>query len=208
MAVIHGRNLLVRLNSTAIAGSRSCSLTIKSDLLEVSSPNDGKYRHFIEGRQEWNIKCLYLVIDNSYINFPMMVGQSVMIEFVDRNGQGLIGTAIIEQCEISSSIGNLAQGNFTFRGNGELSAKYNLLPSLTSGWEGETGGTVEYNGIYYGIRSVSQLDLYTPAIYRYHGDHLCFSLDSASFVDVTFCYIHNHNWTNLSDIYDNGQKVT
>jgi len=206
MAVIHGRNLLVKMNDTLIAGSRSCSLTTQTDLLTVSSPNDGEYNHYIAGRKEWQVKCSFLVIDDAYMTSPMMIGQSVILEFVDRNGNGLHGQAIVKQCEITSTIGNLAQGSFTFQGNGELLAKRNILPSLTNGWEGEDAGNVAYDEATFGIRCVDgSTDLYTPAIWLMRGDHLCFSLNgSTDMSDIAFCYIHSNDWTDLSDIYDDG----
>lgn len=212
MAVIHGRNLIVKIDDTAVAGSRSCSLTMQSDLLEVTAPNEGEYNHYIAGRKEWQVKCSFLVIDNAFKTFPMMVGQTVTLEFVDRNGVGLHGQAIVKQCEISSAISNLAQGSFTFQGNGELLAKRNILPSLTSGWEGEGGATVAYDEDEFGIRCTDEsVDLYTPAIWVEGGEHLCFSLQETTALsagECSFCYIHDHNWIYLSDIYDNGSHVT
>ena len=40
--------------SPIIAAARSCEINIDGDQLEVSSPNDGAWQHFIAGRKGWS----------------------------------------------------------------------------------------------------------------------------------------------------------
>jgi hypothetical protein len=84
----------------------------------------------------------------------------------------------------------------------------NKFPSISSGWEGDSGSTVVYDTTEYGIKD-AQGDLYSPVMYIPAGQTLCFSFDDNNEqVDVIFAWITNNNYECSSDIYENGESVT
>lgn len=124
MAVIHGRNLIIKIGDTAIAGAKSCEIDIQGDNIEIASPSQGAWRDFIAGRKEWSISCGHLIPAsgtplktnaqrvNTTVTLTVQSGQS---------GDTLTGSAIVNQWKVSGNVGNLATGSFKFRGKGALS---------------------------------------------------------------------------------------
>lgn len=124
MEVIHGKNLIIRLNGTAIAGARSCEISIDDDVIETSSSSTGTWRTFIAGRKEWSASCALLLpaTGTPLKSEADMVGRTVSITFQSgMRNDTLTGTAIIKQWKATGTLGNLAQGSFAFRGTGPLS---------------------------------------------------------------------------------------
>ena len=125
MAIIHGRNLIVRWKrdgesiATAIAGARSCEVNVQTDTIEVSSPTQGQWRDYIAGRKSWTVTCGQLVMEiEENIN---MVGQKVMLRFGERNStDNMDGDAIVTSWKATGNIGSLTQGSFSFQGCGPL----------------------------------------------------------------------------------------
>ena len=117
--IIHGRNLIVKLDGTAIAGARSCELNVQSEELEVSSSTQNLWREFIAGRKEWTVNCGHLVMAiESNVD---MVGRKVTLSFGTRNGsEELTGSAIVKNWKVTGTLPNLSQGSFQFRGSGAL----------------------------------------------------------------------------------------
>ena len=68
---MNGKNLILKVNGTAVAAAKSCSIDTKCDLLEVSSPSDGAWRRFWVGRKEWSVSCSYLL---TYENLTGVLG--------------------------------------------------------------------------------------------------------------------------------------
>lgn len=119
MGIIHGRNLIVKWNGTAIAGARSCELNVQSDKIEVSSPNQGVWRDYIAGRKGWTVTCGQLVTEVE--NNIDMVGERVTLRFGTRDNNDYVeGEALVESWKATGSIPNLAQGSFSFQGCGPL----------------------------------------------------------------------------------------
>ena len=115
--IIHGRNLILKVNGVAVAGARSCELTVQAEEIEVSSASQGRWREFIAGRKEWTLSCSQLVseIEDSVD----MVGATVEVKFEVRDTLDYVyGTAIVTQWTCTGTIGNLSQGSYRFRGTG------------------------------------------------------------------------------------------
>ena len=123
MAIIHGRNLIVKVNGTAIAGARSCEINVEGEQLETASPDTGTWWTFLAGRKEWSVTCGYLIpaAGTPLRSEAAMVNTSVTLTVQsDMSGDTLTGSAIVRTWRASGNIGNLAQGSFHFRGNGAL----------------------------------------------------------------------------------------
>lgn len=121
--VIHGKKIIVKVGGTAIAGAKSCEISIKGDQIETASPTTGEWRDFISGRKEWSVTCGHLIpaIGTPLKSNAAMVNTVVtLIIETDMTGDTLTGQAIVETWKASGTVGNLATGTFQFRGKGAL----------------------------------------------------------------------------------------
>lgn len=123
MAVIHGRNLIIRVDGTAIAGAKSCEINVDGEQIETASPSTGKWRTFLAGRKEWSVSCGFLIPASGtpLKSEAAMVNTTVTLTVQSGlSGDTLTGSAIVKAWKASGTIGNLSQGSFQFRGNGAL----------------------------------------------------------------------------------------
>jgi predicted secreted protein len=121
--VIHGRKIIVKVGGTAIAGAKSCEISIKGDQIETASPITGEWRDFIAGRKEWSVTCGHLIPASGTplkSNAAMVNTVVTLIIETDMTGDTLTGQAIVETWKASGTVGNLATGTFQFRGKGAL----------------------------------------------------------------------------------------
>lgn len=122
--VVHGRNLIIKMNGTAIAGAKSCEISVKCDKIETASPSTGTWRTFLAGRKEWSVSCGHLITASGtpLKSRAQMVGQTVTLTMqTDMPGDTISGSAIVEQWSASGAVGSLANGKFSFCGSGPLS---------------------------------------------------------------------------------------
>ena len=120
---IHGRNLIIKVNGTAIAGAKSCEINIEGEEIETASPTQCTWREFIAGRKEWSVSCGHLLpaTGTPLKSSAAMVNTVVTLTVeTDLTGDTLTGQAIVKTWKASGAIGNLAQGSFAFRGTGAL----------------------------------------------------------------------------------------
>jgi len=119
MAIIHGRNLIVKWNGTAIAGSRSCEVDVQCEAIEVSSPTQGVWSDSIAGKKRWTATCGQLVTEVE--NNIDMVGERVTLRFGTRDNSDYVeGEALVMSWKATGNIGSLTQGSFSFKGCGPL----------------------------------------------------------------------------------------
>ena len=121
--VIHGRKIIVKVGGTAIAGAKSCEISIKGDQIETASPTTGEWRDFIAGRKEWSVTCGHLIPASGtpLKSNAAMVNTVVTLTIeTDMTGDTLTGQAIVDTWRASGTVGNLATGTFQFRGKGAL----------------------------------------------------------------------------------------
>jgi len=117
MAIIHGGQLIVKKNGTAIAVQKSCDIDVRCAAVHVSSPSQGQWENNIAGRKSWSMTCNTLVTSiRSNVN---MVGQTVNISCGVGNDT-VSGTALITGWKVTGTIGNLAQAAASFVGSGPL----------------------------------------------------------------------------------------
>ena len=106
--------------SPIIAAARSCEINIDGDQLEVSSPNDGAWQHFIAGRKGWSISVGYLLGAGTFPAESAMVNTTVTVVVYDGTTK-MQGSAIVKSWHATGNLSNLATGSFVFLGNGPLS---------------------------------------------------------------------------------------
>lgn len=119
--------MIILADGTAIAGSKSCTLTVKGDTIEISGPKQGVWREYISSRKDWEITTNHLVKASAATETPLktMVARvgtayALKVQVRDFADDVLTGTAICTQCKITATRGNLLQGSFTFDGSGPL----------------------------------------------------------------------------------------
>jgi predicted secreted protein len=116
-----GNNILVYLNGTAIAGTKSNEIQTDCDMIEVTNQNSAQWRQYLAGRKNWSVSTGFLVLAAADTKKLLNVGTTYTLRFRDRAGTSILqGQAIMKQCKISAARGSLATGSFTFQGSGEL----------------------------------------------------------------------------------------
>ena len=63
--ILQGRNLIVSANGVVLAASKSCSIDVKADTKEVSSPTDADWKHFKARAKEWSVTTNHLLKSDS-----------------------------------------------------------------------------------------------------------------------------------------------
>jgi predicted secreted protein len=116
-----GNNILVFLNGTAIAGTKSNEIQTDCEMIEITNMTSAQWRQFVAGRKQWTVSTGFLVLAGADIKKLLNVGTTYTLRFRDRAGSNIIeGQAILKTCKISATRGNLATGAFSFQGSGEL----------------------------------------------------------------------------------------
>jgi len=59
--VVNGKNFLVYISGEAIAGSKSCKLTLNHDGRDTFTKDDSSWGTIAEGKKSWNVSCEGLV---------------------------------------------------------------------------------------------------------------------------------------------------
>ena len=124
-----GKDIIVVLsqNGTALASTtvRSQDIQTAADTIEKSSSMQQDWKEFITGRKEWSITVNYLILAASKITDLLYIGQTfdVTVKNVTASGvtpTAVTGKAIMTTVKQVATVGTLAQGTFTLKGNGPL----------------------------------------------------------------------------------------
>ena len=120
---INGNNIIVLMDGTAIAGTKSDELQVDCETIEIASATDQEWVHLIAGRKSWSLTVGWLVLANQDVRKVLLAGSVVTIKIKGRgesDSSGLQGAAILKTVKITAVRGNLATGSFAFVGNGPL----------------------------------------------------------------------------------------
>lgn len=121
---INGNDILIYLNGSVVAGTRSDEIQTNNDLIETASPTTGDWRTYIKGRKDWGLNIGWLVTEISNINNVLLIDSTVTIRIIGRGASlGLTGNAIVQTCKMSATRGGLANGTLTLKGTGPLQAE-------------------------------------------------------------------------------------
>lgn len=127
--MVNGKNIFIlagedESSATIIAGTRSNEVRVTCDNIEVSSPTSGQWREYLAGRSSWTVSTGFLVGDASRIKDLLKVRKHYYLVFAskieDTTTIELKGVAILTECQITATIGNLVQGSFRFVGTGPV----------------------------------------------------------------------------------------
>lgn len=103
-----------------IAAARSCEVVSECEMIETASPTSGTARTYIAGRTGWSITVGYLTSAPN-TDLAKVGGSAVTVQVKVRGGAALQGSALFKTCNVSGTVGNLAQGSFVLQGTGPLS---------------------------------------------------------------------------------------
>lgn len=154
--IIHGRNLIIKLDGKAIAAAKSCDIQIQTDMIEVSSPTAGRYRKYIAGRTDWSVNTSHLVV--SPLADLQMTGKEYDLTFMVRNAEPLpfdgfvSGVIILLQptIEYTAILYDQAVNRFVALVDNGLQQRYYQSWLGGDDYIQPTHGNVyEYNDIYY-----------------------------------------------------------
>lgn len=123
MAVVLGKNIFIYSGSSGtspiIAAAKSCSISMKCDLIEKASSTQGTSKEYIAGRDEWDVSLDHLVTTGAPYDGLLKVRQTYALSIVI-NGVRKYGTAICQQADIQGSVGTIGRGSVRFKGSGSL----------------------------------------------------------------------------------------
>lgn len=129
MAILHGESIIISVDGQAVAASKTCSISVEVELIEVAPQQDGQVREFVPGRLSWKASVGHLVSQFSD-QLLLRVGQEVTLTMTFKGDEELSGRgqAIMTKCALSAAIGSLASGQFEFTGTGYLNNRlYDLF---------------------------------------------------------------------------------
>lgn len=120
---VNGNNILIYMDGSVVAGTRSDEVQTDCGLIEVSSPSNGGWQTFLAGRKSWSVNIAWLVTQVSDINRLLLTGTTVTVQILGRGAStGLTGSAIVKTCKMTATRGNLANGTLVLQGSGPLSS--------------------------------------------------------------------------------------
>lgn len=120
-----GKDIIVILsqNGTPMASTaiKSDDIQTQANVIEKASATQQGWEEVIAGRKRWTLNVSYLVMAAAKLRDVLMVGQTFDVTLRHRTENvTLTGQAILTDCKQTHTVGSLAQGSFTFRGNGPL----------------------------------------------------------------------------------------
>ena len=124
VVILHGAEIKVYMNGSAVALSKSCDIEVSCDTEEVASPTSSDWREFLAGRKDWNINVSVLL--SSVSTLVTAVGNTVTLVFGTQTDQ-MTGSAIVQATKMTATKGSLAQGAWKFKGTGALTQVINNI---------------------------------------------------------------------------------
>lgn len=88
--VIHGGNVLITTaaGSPIIAASKSCTISVKADDIEVISPLSNEWKEFITQRKEWSVSLSHLVTMGQFPQCLLVNGTQLTLKIGLRSPSG------------------------------------------------------------------------------------------------------------------------
>ena len=125
---MNGNNIIVYQQTgentwTAIGATKTDTLKVDGEDIEISSATDADWKHFIGGRKSWSLNIGFLVTEVADIRKVLAVNTRVKIRIGGRTfaaATGLEGYALIKSCDMSLTRNALSQGSMQLIGDGPL----------------------------------------------------------------------------------------
>ena len=127
--MVQGNNIIIGWETspgvfTPFYATKSSTIQVGSETIEISSSTTGLWRDYIGGRKNWSVNASFLLLALWHATDSLTaVGQTFHIRFYDRTDASryMDGRAILKTAKVTATRGNLAQGSWEFVGCGELS---------------------------------------------------------------------------------------
>ena len=127
--VFKGQDLALSINFDGyrdehIAFSKSCTLDVASELIEVAKTRDGNFKQYITGKYSWQVSTEMLITEDAAQSKQLLACQleGKRIEAVFNIGRAYVafGYVLIQSISVSGAIGSLATYKVTLTGVGPL----------------------------------------------------------------------------------------
>ena len=122
--MIHGEDLILAINGTPLAASKSCSLSKKQSFIDVSNPTDGRWEACVPKTLSWSMSsdCLLGTMDAyKTLDAAWKAGTPLTIRFFNTEyDENETGTAYIDNLDLQCAKNNLAKMSISLRGSGSL----------------------------------------------------------------------------------------
>ena len=123
--MIHGEDLILALNGTPLAASKSCNIEKSQSFIDTASPTGGRWESCVPQKLSWSLSsdCLLATMDAyKTLNSAWKAGTALTVRFFDTEyNENETGTVYIEKLSLSASKGNLAKLSVSLKGSGPLS---------------------------------------------------------------------------------------
>ena len=123
--MIHGEDLILALNGTPLAASKSCNIEKSQSFIDTASPTGGRWESCVPKKLSWSLSsdCLLATMDAyKTLNAAWKAGTALTVRFFDTEyNENETGTVYIEKLSLSAAKGNLAKMSISLKGSGLLS---------------------------------------------------------------------------------------
>ena len=151
--MIHGENLILAINGTPLAASKSCNLSKSSSFIEVAPPTAGDWEAFVPSKKGWSMSsdCLLATMESyEALNAAWKAGTALTISFYNTESDKTeTGTAYIDKLDLQCAKNNLAKLSVGLKGSGPLSTYQPTPLSINrTTIEDDMHYVYKYNGIF------------------------------------------------------------
>ena len=117
---LQGNNLIIYVDGVAVAAAKSCTVTMEVGSIETAG--SGRTKASMPTVKDWSVKTSVLVTSlNGHFALSGKVRLSVaVVDGGEITTDRMTGEAIVTNANVSAAVGNLVQGNFSFKGTGAL----------------------------------------------------------------------------------------
>ena len=117
---LQGNNLIIYVDGVAVAAAKSCTVTM--EVGSIDTAGSGQTKASMPTVKDWSVKTSVLVTSlNGHFALNGKVRLSVaVVDNGEMTTDRMTGEAIVTSANVSAAVGNLVQGNFSFKGSGVL----------------------------------------------------------------------------------------
>lgn len=117
---LQGNNLIIYVDGVAVAAAKSCTVTM--EVGSIDTAGSGRWKSSIPTVKDWSVKTSVLVTSlNGHFALSGKVRLSVaVVDGGEMTTDRMTGEAIVTSANVTAAVGNLVQGNFSFKGSGAL----------------------------------------------------------------------------------------
>ena len=117
---LQGHNLIIYVDGVAVAAAKSCTVTM--EVGSIDTAGSGRTKASMPTVKDWSVKTSVLVTSlNGHFALSGKVRLSVaVVDNGETTTDRMTGEAIVTSANVSAAVGNLVQGNFSFKGSGVL----------------------------------------------------------------------------------------